>query len=100
MSETIDLARDEIRLFLPGISDEEHERRAKLRGFRNAATAMIASTDCDNARALAWMVNDYATEALFCPAAAEALDDLNQLCRRLMLTAIQAEQMNDARMAA
>ena len=91
---------DEITTFLGAIPADEFERRAKLRSFRNAATAMIASTECDNARALAWMVSDYATEALFCPAAAEALDDLNQLCRRLMLTAIQAEQMNDARMAA
>ena len=91
---------DEITTFLGEIPPEEFERRAKLRSFRNAATAMIASTDCDNARALAWMANDYATEALFCPAAAEALDDLNQLCRRLMLVALQAEQMNDARLAA
>jgi hypothetical protein len=85
---------DEIYTFLGAISDEEYERRAKLRTYRNAASAMIANTESDTARALAWFTTEYATGALYAPGAADALDDLNKLCRRLMLTAMQAEQID------
>lgn len=92
-------AMDDIRTFLPDISDEEHARRSKLRGLRNAATAMVNNTDSDNARALGWLTIEYASGALYCPGASDALDDLNKLCTRLMLTAMQAEQLDLERFA-
>lgn len=86
--------RDDIRTFLPTISEAEYARRAKLRSLRNSAAAMISATDSATARTLAWLASDYATEALYAPAAASALDDLNRFCTRLMLTAMQAEQID------
>ena len=99
MNAVATIQRDEIRLFLPGIPEDEREKREKLRSYRNAATAMIARTDSDSARALAWMASDYATGALYNAGASCALDDLNKLCRRLMLTAMQAEQIDLERFA-
>ncbi|OBX20290.1 hypothetical protein A9995_00725 [Erythrobacter sp. QSSC1-22B] len=85
---------DEITTFLGSIPAEEFEKRSKLRSLRNAAAAMIASTESDTARALAWFATEYATQALYSPGATQALDDLNKLCTRFMLTAIQAEQID------
>ncbi|QFI63769.1 hypothetical protein D0Y83_11210 [Qipengyuania flava] len=99
MNAIANISHDDIRLFLPGIADEEHEKRAKMRSYRNAASAMIARTDSDNARSLAWLVVEYATGALYNPGAACALDDLNKLCKRLMLTAMQAEEIDLERFA-
>lgn len=90
---------DDIRTFLPTIGEEEYARRAKLRSLRNAATAMVNNTDSDTARGLAWFAIEYATGALYAPGAAEALDELIRICTRLMLTAIQAEQIDLARFA-
>ena len=86
---------DEIYTFLGQIDPAEYERRDKLRKFRNAASAMVASTQCDTARMLAWQVIEWATPNLFSPAPIEWLDELNRLSKRLMLTAMQAEQMQD-----
>lgn len=54
----------EIRTFLGPIPPEEHERRHKLRSYRNTPTAMIAATHSDTARALAWHVIDWASPNL------------------------------------
>ncbi len=86
---------DEITTFLGPIPAEEYERRAKLRSYRNAASALIARTPSDTARYLAWEVIEWATPNLYAPAPLEWLDQLNQLAKRLMLTALQAEQMHD-----
>lgn len=94
MSAPTTIERDDIRTFLPTIGEEEYARRAKLRSLRNAATAMITATESPTARGLAWIASDYSTEALYAPAAADALDDLNKFCTRLMLTAMQAEQID------
>jgi len=84
---------DEIRTLLGDIPGEELERRAKLRSYRNAASAMIAGTQSDTARALAWCVIEWASPFLYAPAPNEWLDRLNLLSKRLMLTAMQAEEM-------
>ncbi|OBX20623.1 hypothetical protein A9995_02680 [Erythrobacter sp. QSSC1-22B] len=84
---------DEIYTFMGHIPAEEYERRAKLRSYRNAASGMIASTECDTARQLAWLVVEYATPNLYADAPVEWLDKLNLLSKRLMLTAMQAEEM-------
>jgi hypothetical protein len=85
---------DEITTFLGALPAEEYERRAKLRSFRNAASAMIARTPSDTARYLAWEVIEWATPNLYAPAPLEWLDELNTLSRRLLTTAMQAEQMH------
>lgn len=99
MSAPATIDRDDIRLFLPGIGEEEYAARAKLRSLRNAATGLISSTDSDTARALAWHTIEYATGALFAPGAAASLADLNKLCQRFMLTAMLAEQIDAERFA-
>ena len=91
---------DSLSTFLPGISEDEREKRLLLSKYRNAASALIASTESDNARCLAWMVNEYVTGALFAPGAAAELDDLNRLCKRLMITAVQIEMIDLERFAA
>jgi len=85
---------DEIITFMGNIPAEEYERRAQMRSYRNAASGMIASTECDTARQLAWIVVDYATPNLYAPAPPEWLDQVNLLSKRLLLTAMQAEQMH------
>lgn len=88
--------RDEIPVFLGKIPLEEYERRAKLRSHRNAASALVAYTQSDTARALAWIVIDWASPWLYQPGLSlEWLDQLNKLSNRLMLTAIQAQSMED-----
>lgn len=84
---------DEIRTFLGNVPPDEYEARAKLRSYRNAASAMIASTDCDTARLLAWQVIEWATPNLYSPCPLAWLEQLNLLSKRLMLTALQAEEM-------
>lgn len=87
---------DTIRTFLGDIPGDEHERRRKLESYRNAASALVARTDCDTARQLAWLVIEWASPWLYQPGAPlDWLDQLNQLAKRLMLTALQAEQMDD-----
>ena len=85
---------DEIYTFMGTIPDDEYERRAKLRSFRNAASAMVGTTESDTARHLAWTVIEYASPNLYAPAPLEWLDKLNLLCKRLMMTAMQVEEMD------
>ena len=99
MNAPVTIDRDDIRTFLPGIPADEYEKRAKLRSYRNAATAMRTNTDSDTARGLANVAIEYATGALYAPGATDVLDDLNKLCKRLMLTAMQAEQIDLERFA-
>jgi|GEM_PF-1433634 len=85
---------DEIRTFLPGIGEAEYELRAKLRALRNTASAMVSNTESNTARQLAWIVVEYATPTLYAPGTPVAFADLNKFCTRLMLTAMQAENMD------
>lgn len=85
---------DEIRTLMGPISDEEHERRAKLRSYRNAASAMISVTKSDTARVLAWQAIDWISPYLYAPAPIEFLDALIQLVSRLLRTAITAEDLD------
>jgi hypothetical protein len=86
---------DTITTFLGAIPDDERERRAKLESYRNAAMALIARTQCDTARFLAWQVIEWAAPWLYqAGVPLEWLDRLNTLAKRLMLTALQAEEMD------
>lgn len=90
------VAIDDITTFLPGCAGEEYEARARLRGYRNAASAMIASTESNDARRLAWMAAETITPLLFCPGLATAdLVEVGRFAKRLMLTAMQAEDLRD-----
>lgn len=88
------LAADDILTFMGPIPDDEYARRAKLRAFRNAATAMIASTESDTARALAWTAIEWITPTLYSPAPIDWLDKVNHLVGRLLKTAITAEDLD------
>lgn len=85
---------DDIRTFLPGISDDEYELRAKLRSMRNYASLLIAKTDSDTARALAWTCSEYATAYVYAGVDQNTLNEVGRFCNRLMVTAIQAEALD------
>lgn len=93
MNAPANIKLDEIRTLMGPISAEEYERRAKLRSYRNAATAMISATQSDTARTLAWAALDWITPWLYAPAPAEFLDMLTSLVSRLLRTAITAEDL-------
>lgn len=93
MPELAKIYPDDIATFLPDLPPEEYELRAKLRSYRNAATAMVHNTESSNARALAWMVIEYVTEAIYAPSFTSVLPELGRLCNRLMLTAMQIEEI-------
>lgn len=95
MNAPITIKPDEIYTFLGDIPDEEYERRAKLRSYRNAASAMLATARCDTSRQLAWQVIEWASPNLYSTCPIEWLDKLNLLARRLMLTAVTAQEMDD-----
>ena len=88
---------DPIRTFMPGIDDAEYEARAKLQTMRNCAAALIAKTDSDTARALAWTCSEYATAYLYAGVDHDTLSEVGRFCNRLMLTAMQAETIDDWR---
>lgn len=85
---------DEIRTLMGPISDDECERRAKLRAYRNVATAMISTTQSDTARVLAWQAIEWISPNLYAPAPIDFLDALNQLVSRLLRTALTAEDLD------
>lgn len=86
---------DTLRTILGELPAEEYERRAKLLAYRNAAAGMIAQTQSDTARALAWMAGDWIAPFLFDRAApVEFLDRLTVLVSRLLKTAISAEEID------
>lgn len=88
-------AADDILTFLPGIGNEEYELRARLRSYRNAASAMVANTDCPAARNLAWMATEYITTLIYAPANTDELAEVAKFARRVMLVAMQAEELRD-----
>lgn len=88
------IERDEIFTLMGEIREDEFARRAKLRSYRNAATAMIAQTKSDTARYLAFEALDRITPWLYAPAPIEWLDRLAKLVSRLLRTAITAEELD------
>ena len=88
-------SKDDILTFLPGIGSDEYEIRAMLRTMRNCAGAMISKTDSDTARALAWICAEYATEYIYSGARIDKLSEIGRFCNRVMVTAMQAELIDD-----
>ena len=91
MNTPANIRRDEICVIMGPISDDEHERRAKLRSHRNAAMAMISTCRSDTARILAWQAIEWIAPHIYAPASIEHLDGLLHLVSRLLRTAITAE---------
>lgn len=86
---------DPLRTILGELPAEEHERRSKLMAYRNAASAMIAQTQSDTARSLAFLACDWIAPFLFDRAVPVAfLDRLTVLVSRLLKTAITAEEID------
>jgi hypothetical protein len=94
MNAPANIRLDCIRTFMGPIPDEEYARRAKLRSYRNAATAMIAETQSETARILAWQAIEWISPNLYAPAPIEWLDKLIILVGRLLKTAITAEDLD------
>lgn len=84
---------DDIATILGEIPADEYERRAKLRDYRNAASTMIATAKSDHGRQLAWAAIEWSSANLYNPVPLDWLDKVNGLCRRLLLTAMQVEDM-------
>ena len=84
---------DEITLFMGHLPANEYVARRKLRTCRNAGTLKATRTDCEDARALAWMVTERATELLYAPASVEYLDLTVQYLVTLLRAADQAEAL-------
>lgn len=87
---------DEIYIFLPDIDDTEYQLRAKLRTMRNCSAALIANTDSDTARDLAWQCSHYATAHIYSRADNNALEEICRFCKRLMVVAMQVEAIDAA----
>ena len=94
--------RDDILLAMPEIEpdSEEHKARAKLRSYRNAATALVNSTESANARSLAWLIIEISTNWLYAAADEATLIEINRHANRLLITAVHAEQLHDEGIAA
>lgn len=86
---------DDIQTFLPGIGEEEYQLRAKVGSMRNCAAAMIARTQSDTARALAWICSDYAVSYVYAGATHAELHEIGSFCNRLLITAMQAEAIDE-----
>lgn len=94
MNAPANIKLDEIRTFMGPIPDDEYERRAKMRSYRNAATAMIATTPSDTARLLAWKAIEWISPNLYAPAPVEWLEKINHLVSRLLHTAMTADELD------
>ena len=86
---------DAIYTFMPGIDEAEHKLRAKLQTMRNCAAAMIAKTESDTARALAWLCSDYATAHVYAGGTHAELTEIARLCNQLLITAMHAEAVDE-----
>jgi hypothetical protein len=91
MNAPANIRPDDICIIMGPLPEDEFELRAKLRSYRNAATAMIAATHSDTARLLAWEAIAWITPHLYAPASPELLEQLLHLVSRLLRTAITAE---------
>ncbi len=85
---------DDVLTFLTGISSAEYDLRAKLRTMRNCSAALIAKTDSDTARALAWLCSDYSTEYVYAGVDHATLAEVTRFCHRLLVTAMHAEAID------
>lgn len=57
-------------------------------------SALLARTDSDTARSLAWIVTEYVTAHLYAETTVERLEEIGRFCHRLSLCALQAEDVD------
>lgn len=86
---------DEFRAILGAIQDEEYQRRAKLRSYRNVATILVSNTSSTTARRLAWEAIEWISPNLYAPAPIQYLDLLISGVSRLLRTALTFEDLED-----
>lgn len=92
----VDATRGEaLDIMLPGCTDVERDLRIWLHGCRDAASALVASTESTLARSLAWEAAYISLAWWVTPANVEELANLKRLARRLMITALDAEKLHD-----
>ena len=85
---------DDIRTFVPDSTAEDYEARDKLRSARNMATKLMSQSQSRSAIFLASMASDYATASIYTEMPLAELEATAQLCRRLLVTALQAERLD------
>lgn len=93
MNAPIKIKLSPVEVFMGPLPDEERELREKLRSYREAASAMIATTQSDTARILAWQAIEWLSPWLYAPAPMPWLEKLSRLVSRLLRTAITAEDL-------
>ena len=90
------IALDEIRCFLPKVSDAEWQQRNRIRVARIVATGRIVELQAGTAVQLLWMVVDTATTWMLRPATPAMLEKVVEQCRRLLIVADTAAQLETA----
>ena len=92
---TIERVDDILTLATACLPDsDEYQLRARLRGQRNAMTALGTRSQSDTARCLAWLVVEYAGAHVYSAASLDRLSEIGRFCHRLSLTAMQAEDVD------
>ena len=77
--------QDDIFIFMPGISAEEYQLRAKLRTARNVSTKAMLEVPGTQAHILYSLVNELVTDWIYAPSTDEQLQKLVEQCRRLFI---------------
>lgn len=93
MNAPVSIKLSPVEVFMGPLPDDERELREKLRSYREAASAMISTTQSDTARLLAWQAIEWISPWLYAPAPIEWLSKLQHLVSRLLRTAITAEDL-------
>ena len=76
---------DDITAFLGTIPPDEYEQRRRIRDCRSVASYQVARTGQPRARALLWMVTEFASEYGLAPADLGTLEKVANVCRDLQL---------------
>jgi hypothetical protein len=93
MNASVTFKLSPVEIFMGPLPEDERELREKLRSYREAATAMISTTQCGTARMLAWEAIEWLSPWLYAPAPDAWLEKLCHLVSRLLRTAITAEDL-------
>jgi len=82
-----------ILLLMPGLSPDEYQQRRRIQSVRNIMTAKIPEMQPGHALQLAWIAIETATQWLFAPADLETITNVAEQCRRLLIVADTAEEL-------
>jgi len=84
---------DPIVSLMPGISPAEYRLRKQIRSVFNIMAVKIHELPLGHAMELAWIAIETATRWLFAPADVEKLTTVAEQCRRLMIVADAAADL-------